>query len=93
MPEPPESTDAMFPTLGGAQIEQLATFSTGRHAEPGETLFDRGDDQHGVFIVLEGSLELVGVSNHVESVLRVLGPRAFTGEVSISLNSQNPGTF
>jgi thioredoxin reductase (NADPH) len=82
MPETSEPTDAMFPTLGGAQIERLASFSTRRHAQPSEILFDRGDDQHGVFIVLEGSIELVGVSNDRESVLRVLGPGAFTGEVN-----------
>ncbi len=82
MPETPEPPDAMFPTLGGAQIERLASLSTRRHAQPSEILFDRGDDQHGVFIVLEGSIELVGVSNDGESVLRVLGPGAFTGEVN-----------
>ena len=53
MPETPQPTDAMFPTLGEAQIERLASLSTRRHAQPGEILFDRGDDQHGVFIVLE----------------------------------------
>lgn len=82
MPENPPSTDAMFPTLGEAQIERLASFSTRRQAQPGEILFDQGDDQHGVFIVLEGSIELVGISNHHESELTVLGPGAFTGEVN-----------
>ena len=82
MPESPQSTDAMFPTLNGAQIERLASFSTRRHAQPGEIVFDRGDDQRGVFIVLEGSIEIVGVSGDQESVLRVLGPGTFTGEVN-----------
>jgi thioredoxin reductase (NADPH) len=82
MPETPQPTDAMFPALSEAQIERLASFSTRRHAQPGEILFDQGDDNHGVFIVLEGSIELVGVSNQQESVLRVLGPGAFTGEVN-----------
>jgi thioredoxin reductase (NADPH) len=82
MPETPQPTDAMFPTLSGAQIERLASFSTRRHAQPGEIVFDRGDDQRGVFIVLEGSIEIVGVSGDQESVLRVLGPGTFTGEVN-----------
>ena len=82
MPETPEPTDAMFPTLDGGQIERLASSSTRRHAPPSEILFDRGGDQHGVFIVLEGRIELVGFSNDHESVLRVLGPRAFTGSES-----------
>ena len=82
MPETSQPTDAMFPILGGAQIERLALFSTRRRAQPGEILFDRGDEQHGIFIVLEGSIEIVGISNHQESVLRVLGQGAFTGEVN-----------
>ena len=63
MPETPEPPDAMFPTLDDAQIERLASLSTRRHAQAGEILFDRGDDKHGVFIVLEGSIEIVGISN------------------------------
>jgi thioredoxin reductase (NADPH) len=82
MPETPQPPDAMFPTLSGAQIERLFSFGTRRHAQPGEILFDRGDDQHGVFFVLEGRIEIVGVSNDHESVLRVLGQGAFTGEVN-----------
>lgn len=82
MPETSQPTDAMFPILSGAQIERLASFSIRRHAQPGEILFDRGDEQHGIFIVLEGSIEVVGISNHQESVLRVLGQGAFTGEVN-----------
>src|SRR5258708_2813077 len=82
MPKTAEQTDAMFPTLDGAQIGRLGSFSTRRHVQPGETLFDLGDDQHGVFIVLEGSIELLGVSNDRKSMLRVLGPGAFTGEVN-----------
>ena len=29
----------------------------------GEALFDQGDDSHGVFIVVSGSLEILGISN------------------------------
>src|SRR5260370_8499923 len=82
MPETPQPPDAMFPTLSGAQIERLSSFGTRRHAQPGEILFGRGDDQHGVFFVLEGRIEIVGVLNDHESVLRVLGQGAFTGEVN-----------
>jgi len=82
MPEIPQSTDAMFPTLDDGQIERLALFSTRRHAQPGEILFDQGDDSHGVFNVLEGSIEIAGISNRQESELRILGRGAFTGEVN-----------
>jgi len=82
MPETPQSTDAMFPALDDAQIERLAQFAERRHVQAGEILFDQGDDSHGVFIVLDGSIEVLGVSNHQESTLRVLGKGAFTGEVN-----------
>lgn len=82
MPDTPEQVDSMFPTLDDAQIERLASFGTRRRPQPGEILFDQGDDSHGVFIVLEGSIEIDGLSNRRENVLRVLGKGAFTGEVN-----------
>ena len=82
MPDTPEQTDSMFPKLDDAQIERLASFGAHRQAQPGELLFDRGDETHGVFVVLSGSLEVVGVSNDGETVLRVLERGAFTGEVN-----------
>ena len=82
MLETPEQTDPMFPTLDDVQIQRLRSFGVPRHARPGEIIFDQGDDSHGVFLVLEGSIEIDGLSNRHESVLRVLGPGAFTGEVN-----------
>jgi len=82
MPEIPQETDAMFPPLNPAQIERLRAYSAERHVQPGEILFDQGDDTHGVFVVLSGAIEVLGVSNGVETVLRVLGPGTFTGEVN-----------
>jgi thioredoxin reductase (NADPH) len=82
MPETPEQLDAMFPTLDDAQIKQLAVFGVQRRALPGEILFEQGDATHGVFIVLEGSIEIVDVSNGRANVVRVLRKGAFTGEVN-----------
>jgi thioredoxin reductase (NADPH) len=74
--------EAMFPKLDAAQIERLRSFGRERHAQPEEILFDRGDSAHGVFVVLSGAIELLGVSNGDYSLLRVLGPGTFTGEVN-----------
>src|SRR2546422_9009922 len=81
MPETIEQTDPMFPKLDDAQTAQLAAFGEQRRARPGEVLFDQGDASHGVFVVLDGSIELVGVSNGDEA-LRVLQPGMFTGEIN-----------
>ena len=82
MAEASEQTDLMFPTLDDAQIARLEPFGEERRVEPGEIVYDQGDDRHGVFIVLGGSIEVVGVSGRQETVLRVLGPGTFTGEVN-----------
>ena len=72
----------MFPILDDAQIARLRDFGAERHAEKGEVLFEQGDEHHGVFVVLSGSLEIDGVSNGQGSTFRTVGPRKFTGELS-----------
>jgi thioredoxin reductase (NADPH) len=81
MPEASDPTDSMFPKLDDAQIARLAAFGEQRQAGAGEILYDQGDVSHGVFVVLDGSIEILGVSRD-ESVLRVLGRGMFTGEVN-----------
>jgi thioredoxin reductase (NADPH) len=82
MPEPADQTELMFPRLDGAQIERLAAFGTRRHVQAGEVLFDQGDTEHGVFVVLEGSLDIINVSTDGESLIRTLERGTFTGEVN-----------
>jgi thioredoxin reductase (NADPH) len=83
MHETPEQLDLMFPTLDDAQIARLVPFGQQRHIRPGEIVFDQGDTTHGVFLVIEGSIEIIGVSTGEEASLRVLGRGVFTGEVSL----------
>lgn len=82
MPESPQQNDSLFPRLDDAQIARLGAFGEPRHAQPGQILFDQGDGDHGVFIVLDGSIEIDNVSQGAASAIGVLGPRAFTGEIS-----------
>jgi thioredoxin reductase (NADPH) len=82
MPETPEQTDATFPRLDDAQIARLAPFGVRGQVAAGEMLFDQGDAVHGVFIIVEGSAEVIGVSSAGESVLRILERGSFTGEVN-----------
>jgi len=82
MAETAEQLDAMFPLLDDAQIARLAEFGKQRRVAAGEILFDQGDAQHGVFVVLDGSIEIVSVANGEEAVIRVLGQGTFTGEVT-----------
>jgi thioredoxin reductase (NADPH) len=82
MPETPEQIDSMFPALNDAQIARLAAFGERREVQAEEIVFEQGDADHGVFVVLEGSIEIVGVSGQYDAVLRVLGRGEFTGEVN-----------
>jgi len=82
MAEDPQQTDLMFPVLDDAQIARLAAFAEQRTVQPGEIVYDQGDDSHGVFIVLQGSIEIIGVTGRQETELRILGPGKFTGEVN-----------
>src|SRR5579864_689250 len=83
MAEAPEDLEMMFPHLNDAQIARLTSFGEKRQAQPGEIVFDQGDSQHGVFVVLDGTLEIVNVATCDESVLRVMDRGSFTGEVNM----------
>jgi thioredoxin reductase (NADPH) len=83
MPETPDQNASMFPVLDDAQIARLRPFGEERQARPGEIIFDQGDENHGVFVVLSGSIELIGVSGSDEAVLRTASRGSFTGEVNL----------
>jgi len=67
--------DPKFPKLDDEQIARLTQLGETRHVEAGEILYDQGDDHHGVFLVLDGSLEVAAIS-------QVLTRGMFTGEVN-----------
>ncbi len=77
-----EFTEGMFPKLDQAQIARLMPLGQERHLAAGEIIFDQGDSEHGVFVVLSGSIELVSVVNGEETMLAIHGPGIFTGEVN-----------
>jgi thioredoxin reductase (NADPH) len=74
--------DPKFPQLSDDQIQRLKSFGVCGHAGAGDVIFDRGDDAHGVFVVIHGSIEIASVSDRGESVLAILRRGAFTGEVN-----------
>jgi thioredoxin reductase (NADPH) len=82
MPAASEQPDPKFPVLEAAQIDELREFGRRRPVSPGEIVYDLGDEHHGVFVVLSGSIEVFGVAQQQESSLAVLQPGMFTGEVN-----------
>jgi thioredoxin reductase (NADPH) len=81
MKESPAMNPAIFATLDDAQIARVAAFGMELHAAAGEILFEQGDAERGLFVVLNGSIEIISVSGAAEAVIRVLRRGDFTGEV------------
>ena len=74
----------MFAPLEEEQIGRMKEFGQARDVQPGDEIFRQGDTDHGVFIVLSGSLEIFNVSTTgEEEILRVVERGAFTGEVNL----------
>jgi thioredoxin reductase (NADPH) len=83
MPDTPETPDPMFPRLDDAQIQRLMPFGRQQDVAAGEVFLEQGDAQHGVFVILKGSAEIISVTSGNESALRVLDRGKFTGEVNM----------
>ena len=72
-----------FPTLTAAQIARIAAIATRRPMRAGEILFEQGDANVQVFVVLSGALEIVRPSLSGDSLITVHTAGEFTGEVSV----------
>ena len=59
MADSPEQLEAMFPRLDDAQVERLRAFGFEGRVDAGQIVFDQGDQTHGVFIVLDGSIQIL----------------------------------
>ena len=53
----------LFPRLDAQSLQTLQRKGTLRKTTAGEVLFNRETLQHGLFVVLSGSIDLVGVAN------------------------------
>jgi thioredoxin reductase (NADPH) len=78
-----DTPNAMFPELGAAQIARLAAFGKRRKTGPGEILFEPGEANPRIFVVIEGSIEIVATSGGADRTIAVHEPGGFTGEVNM----------
>jgi thioredoxin reductase (NADPH) len=75
----------MFPVLSPAQVETARRFASGepKRFEPGETMFDVGERDAPVWLVLAGAIDIVrrdGLGH--ETAITTEGPGEFSGELS-----------
>jgi thioredoxin reductase (NADPH) len=75
--------DQLFPTLTHPQLARLGQQGQPRALASGDVLIEAGD--HGVpfFIVKSGELEIVRTLDGRETIIGLVGPGQFTGEVNM----------
>ena len=71
-----------FPILTAAQIARVAAHGHVRPIQPGEVLVEQGERNARFFVVTAGELEIVRPSGWTATLISVLGPGQFTGEVN-----------
>jgi thioredoxin reductase (NADPH) len=72
-----------FPALTAEQIARVAAHGRPRPIRSGEVLASAGDRAESLFVVTEGSIEIVRHSQDAEEILVALKPGQFTGEVNL----------
>src|SRR5580700_8780200 len=72
----------MFPSLSDAQMARVARVGHERALAVGELLFDEGDRDVPMLVVLEGEVEIVHPRGAKEDIITVHGRGQFTGEVN-----------
>jgi thioredoxin reductase (NADPH) len=74
--------DQAFPTLTEAQIARIAAHGRARKVERGEVLVKAGARNAGFFVVVSGHLEIVRLSDGVETIVVVHKPGQVSGELN-----------
>jgi len=80
---PIQNIEQTFPKLTSAQIARIASHGRRRRVEKGEVLIAVGKAIPLFFVVVEGTIDIVQPSGRTESIVSVLNPGDFSGEVSI----------
>ena len=75
--------DVAFPTLSPKDVETLTARGRPRPVRSGEILFAEGERNRSFFVVLEGSIEIIGHSKGIPQTVAVHHPGAFTGDIDM----------
>src|SRR5882762_865907 len=76
----PAEEEAAFPTLTAQQIARIAPFARERDLADGDSLWEAGDRNRPLFVVVRGEIEILSGASHVVTVHRA---GAFTGDVDL----------
>jgi thioredoxin reductase (NADPH) len=75
--------EVAFPTLTSKDLAALSARGHPRQVRAGEVLFAEGERNRSFFVVLEGSIEIVGHSKGVAQVVAVHHPGQFSGDIDM----------
>jgi thioredoxin reductase (NADPH) len=73
----------MFPRLTPAQIQRISTIGHRRDVHTGDVLFDVGDQNTPLFVVVSGTVALVRLIGDREEPITVSHPGEFSGEMNM----------
>jgi thioredoxin reductase (NADPH) len=73
----------MFPKLTEAQIGRMASIGERRIVRAGQILYEPGDQNICLFVVIDGGIQLVRPVGDREEPVTLLGPGEFTGEINM----------
>src|SRR5439155_16562050 len=80
---PMDRSEQMFPRLTDGQISRISGIGQRRNISVGEVLFEPGDRNTDLFLVISGGIEVVRPVAGREEPITVLGPGQFTGEINM----------
>jgi thioredoxin reductase (NADPH) len=93
---PPQSayvTPDTFPVLTGTQVERATAGSLVRTYAAGDIVLESGQRSPGIFVVLDGQLDLFRVSGREATWITTLEPGQFSGEVGTLGGRPSLGRF
>jgi thioredoxin reductase (NADPH) len=77
------SNEVAFPTLSAKDLAALTARGHPRAVRAGEVLFAEGERNRSFFVVLEGSIEIIGHAKGVSKVVAVHHPGQFSGDIDM----------
>jgi len=83
LPSTATAGDPAFPTLTEAQIARVAAHGHLRKVEHGEVLVKAGARNASFFVVVSGHLDIVRVSDGIETIVVVHKPGQISGELNL----------
>ena len=83
LPSAATAGDQAFPTLTEAQIARVAAHGRLRKVERGEVLVKAGARNASFFVVVSGHLDIVRLSDGVETIVVVHKPGQISGELNV----------